>query len=104
MPAFIPIDPDEICRRWHQATVANNLLQWRALSHLLAAEAKMCKDAGLHGTGEAMCILSGVARQRSLDLQPGRETTFIFLTGEANPMRLDCTERRFRVAQPGSPA
>jgi hypothetical protein len=73
MPAFIPLDPDELHRRWQQATDANDLLQWRALSHLLAAEAKMCKDAGLPGTGDAMVLLSNEARQRSLDLQPAAE-------------------------------
>lgn len=73
MPAFVPIDPAELCRRWQQATDAKNLLQWRSLSHLLAAEAKMCKDAGLPGTGDAMALLSSEAQQRSLDLQPAAE-------------------------------
>lgn len=73
MPAHIPHDHDELCRRWHQATVANSLPQWRSLSHLLAAEAAMCLAAGLRGLGDDMAELSNLARQRALDLQPQHE-------------------------------
>jgi hypothetical protein len=73
MTAFIPLDPATLCRRWHQATVANSLLQWRSLSHLLAAEAAMCLGARLRGPADDMAALSNVARQRSLDLQPAAE-------------------------------
>lgn len=70
MPEFIPIEPDELCRRWHQATVANSLLQWRALSHLLAAEATMFLTNKQRPLTDDMAALSNLARQRALDLQP----------------------------------
>lgn len=73
MPDFIPLDPDEICRRWHRATVANNLLQWRALSHLLAAEAGMCLPSGKREVGGDMAALSNLAHQHAMDLQPQHE-------------------------------
>jgi len=73
MPAHIPMDPDTLCRRWHQATVANSLPQWHSLSHLLAAEASMCLGDGLAATCDDMAALSNVARQRALDLQPVAE-------------------------------
>jgi len=73
MPPFFPLDPETLCRRWHQATVANRLLTWRALSHFLAAEAAMCLGAGLRGPADDMAALSNVARQRALDLQPAAE-------------------------------
>lgn len=73
MPEFIPIEPDELCRRWHQAIVANDLLQWRALSHLLADEALMCLTDGWREYGDEAAALSDLAHQRALDLQPQQE-------------------------------
>lgn len=73
MAAFAPIELAEICRRWHQATVANNMLQWRSLSHLLAAEASMCLSDGWPGHADEAAALSNLAHQRALDLQPQDE-------------------------------
>ena len=73
MPSFIPLDPDELCRRWHQATVANDLRQWHSLSHLLAAEASMCLANKQRDMVDGMGTLSNLARQRALDLQPQEE-------------------------------
>jgi hypothetical protein len=73
MPEFTPIDPAELCRRWHQATVANDLRQWHSLSHLLAAEAAMCLNNKLRAPADDMAALSNLARQRALDLQPQEE-------------------------------
>lgn len=73
MPAHIPLDPDELCRRWHQATVANSLLQWRSLSHWLAFEAAMCLGSGLRWICDDMAELSNLAHRHALDLQPAAE-------------------------------
>lgn len=73
MPEFTPLDPDELCRRWHRATVANNLLQWRSFSHWLAAEAAMCLDSMRRDLANDMAELSNLAHQHALDLQPQHE-------------------------------
>jgi hypothetical protein len=73
MHTFDPLDPAVICRRWRQAAVANNLLQWRALGHLLAAEASMCLASGMPELGSDMEALSKLAQQHALDLHPARE-------------------------------
>jgi hypothetical protein len=73
MHAFDPLDPAMICRRWRQADVAHNLLQWRSLGHLLAAEASMCTSSGMPELGSDMEALSKLAQQHALDLQPARE-------------------------------
>lgn len=73
MPEFTPLRPDQLCLRWHQATVANDLRQWRALSQLLAAEAGMHTSAMQRDMADGMATLSNLAHQHALDLQPQEE-------------------------------
>lgn len=73
MHPYNPLSFDELCIRWHRATVANSLLQWRALSHLLEAEAMMCVANDLTVPGDGLAALSRLAHRHALDLQPQPE-------------------------------
>lgn len=61
---------DEICRRWHHATVANHPIQWDAIMHWLAAEAVMAKVDSLPELAESMTVLSNLAHRHAMDLWP----------------------------------
>lgn len=73
MISVTPPDWEEITRRWHQATVANHLLKWHAISYWLASISMMCTVDAMPEAAESMRVLSDLALQHSLDLQPERE-------------------------------
>lgn len=66
-------DYEEICRRWHQATVANHPIKWDAIMRWLAAEAVMAKIDGLPELSESMTVLSNLAHRHAMDLWPQEE-------------------------------
>jgi hypothetical protein len=66
-------DYPEICLRWHQATVRNSITAWRAIMTWLAAESMFAACENLHETADSMRVLSDLALQHALDLQPQRE-------------------------------
>lgn len=73
MISITPPDYNEICQRWHQATVANNYLKWRAISSWLAAVSIMCNVDGMPEAGESVRVASDLAMQHALDIQPAQE-------------------------------
>lgn len=70
MTHVTPPDYAEIIKRWHMATVANSLLKWRAVSSWLAAVSIMCSVDEMPEAAASMRVLSDLAMQHALDLQP----------------------------------
>lgn len=66
-------DYDEICHRWHQATVRNDLRTWLAIGYWLSAEAAVANADKRLNISDDMATISAVAMQRAKDLQPQRE-------------------------------
>lgn len=66
-------DYDEICSRWHQAIVRNDLRTWLAIGYWLSAEAAVASADKLFETSDSLATISAVAMQRAKDLQPQRE-------------------------------
>lgn len=73
MNQVTPPDYNEITRRWHSATVANNYLMWQAIAKWLAATSLMCTVDGLPDAAESMRVISDLAMQHASDLVPARE-------------------------------
>jgi hypothetical protein len=66
-------DYPEICLRWNQATVRNSIAAWSAIMTWLAAESMLATCDNLHDTADSMRVLSDLALQHALDLQPQHE-------------------------------
>lgn len=68
---FIPPDYSKIIVRWKHA--GDSLPRWHAIAEWLALESIRCDIAGFSGMAEPMRVLSDLALQHSIDLQPVRE-------------------------------
>lgn len=69
----IPLNLDELCLRWHQATVRNCMLTWHALAYWLAAESLNAEIDYQHQAAADASLLSDLAMQRVQDLAPHLE-------------------------------
>ena len=66
-------DYDEICRRWAEADARESIIAWNALRSWMAAESLLALVNELGELADSMATLSGLARQRAIDLEPMRE-------------------------------
>ena len=62
------INMDELCLRWHQATVRNNLMAWRAMSYWIAAASMTAEVDGKPEEADGLRMLSDLAMQYVADL------------------------------------
>lgn len=65
--------PTGTLERWQMAHKADSLLGWRALSHLMLAEARVRVADNRMDMAADLMTLADVAMRRALDLQPVRE-------------------------------
>lgn len=68
---FVPPDYAKIIVRWAQA--ADSLPRWHAIAEWLALESIRCDIAGFPEMAQPMRVLSDLAMQHSIDLQPARD-------------------------------
>lgn len=65
--------PEGVAARWVQALAVDNYHDWRACSDMLQRMAeKIICNPGKREIADDMLTLSGVAKQRALDMQPAQ--------------------------------